>query len=84
MRTVYEIESATDRQGKSKILPEDWTNELYMPDVIIVGRRAVLGKVKNPDKFLHTSTVESFYLYQNYLVITTMNTVYHLKVAGVR
>lgn len=84
MNVVYAIESATDRNGDLKDLPEAWTSELYMTSLVQVGRGAMLGMVKNPAKHLATSTVESFYLHDNNLVITTRNTVYYLKVAGVR
>lgn len=84
MNVVYAIESANDREGEMKELPESWTNELYTTDLVTTGRGAILGMVKNPDKFLKTSTVESFYLHESYLVITTKNTVYYLKVAGIQ
>lgn len=84
MRVVYAIESANDRKGNIKELPESWTSELYTTNLVQEGRSAILGMVKNPDKHLSTSKVESFYLHDSFLVITTMNTVYYLKVAGIR
>lgn len=65
---------ASDRQGKTKIVPEANMDCVYIISSVVVGNRAVLTMLGNV--YTTTATIEYFEYVRDYLVITTAETIY--------
>ena len=64
----------SDRQGKTKIVPEVNMDCVYIISSVAVGNRAVLTMLGNV--YSTTATIEYFEYVRDYLVITTAETIY--------
>ncbi len=76
MNIYYKIIFTFDKEGEFKLVPSDWVADVYKISLLDVGRAALL--VGRSD-WLTTSPVEKVSMKNNVLIITTGNTIYHLK-----
>lgn len=84
---TYKIDSANHADGTPlgkglKELPADWTKQEYHLHSVIVGRSAILAHTDNSGKCLKTSAIQSITIFDNTVILQTMNTVYYLKPVG--
>lgn len=74
---VYEFDSITDKDGIDKINKEMHANPVSI-SILMVGRSAILSYT-DASLDLITSKVESIFIHNNNIKITTKNTEYWLK-----
>lgn len=74
----YKITSANDRDGNEKKLSDDVKTSTFFLYSINIGGSAVLV-YEDGSHVLKTSTVENINIWEQGVILTTLNTVYYLE-----
>lgn len=75
---IYEFDSVTDRNGKSKMNKYEHTNPVFI-HFLTIGKGAKLVYIDKPTHGIMTSPVEEIMVFENSISIITANTEYWLK-----